>query len=90
MRPICKNMGMKQEKSRKGKSMSYLKRVQKSITAAKYSVHVELNEDGSSDHVVEVALSKKVVEGLKNLPPQKLSALKKDLKDVFLKHAVQG
>lgn len=66
--------------------MSFLKKVQ---AASKYSVMIELNENGSSDFVTELTLSKAVVEGLKGLSKKRESELKKLLKDVFDKVAAQ-
>ena len=60
-----------------------------SITAdAKYSVYIELNEEGSSDHITEIVISKKIAEGLKMLDAKKLAMLKKLLREVFVKVAV--
>jgi hypothetical protein len=58
------------------------------VVGSKYSVHIELNEEGSSDYIAEIVLPKKIAEGLKMLPPGKLSELKKLLKEAFTKVAL--
>jgi predicted transcriptional regulator len=55
-----------------------------------YSVHIELDEEGSSDHIMEIKLPKKIVEGLKGLDSKKEAALRKLLKDAFVKIAQEN
>jgi hypothetical protein len=67
--------------------MRFVDKINK-VTAGKgYGVHIELEEEGSTDYITLVKLPKKVVEGLKMLPKNKLAQLKKELTAVFTKIA---